>query len=449
MQFHLLSFEGPDGYARAGGIASRITGLSRALADAGFDTHLWFVGDPGEPGHDKEGSVNLHRWCQWISRHHPGGVYDGESGKADDYAASLPPYLLSEYLGPVVSRGERAVVLAEEWHTVHAVFHLDWLLRRAGMRDRVEILWNANNTFGFDAIDWARLARAARITTVSRYMAHRMREQGVEALVIPNGLNAEAFGAADPAAFAQLKYRFRERILLTKMARWDPDKRWLETIDTVADLKRQGGRPLLVARGGMEGHGSDVLSRARHAGLEVVHRDLPEPGPYGLIEALRGINGADMVVLRSHVDPLARRLLFRSADAVLANSRHEPFGLVGLEAMAVGGLACTGCSGEDYAVPGHNAMVLQTEDPSEFSRLFGVVHANPGLRRMMRRAGRRTAEQFAWPRVVEGSLLPRVGAVARAPHRPIAPSRRLATALQHRGADWLEGLWRGTAVRAG
>ena len=46
MQFHLLSFEGPDEYARAGGIASRITGLSEALAAAGFETHLWCVGDP-------------------------------------------------------------------------------------------------------------------------------------------------------------------------------------------------------------------------------------------------------------------------------------------------------------------------------------------------------------------------------------------------------------------
>src|SRR5688572_9891425 len=52
MQFHLLSFEGPDEYARAGGIASRITGLSEALAAAGFETHLWFVGDPHLPGHE-------------------------------------------------------------------------------------------------------------------------------------------------------------------------------------------------------------------------------------------------------------------------------------------------------------------------------------------------------------------------------------------------------------
>jgi glycosyltransferase involved in cell wall biosynthesis len=174
--------------------------------------------------------------------------------------------------------------------------------------------------------------------------------------------------------------------------------------------------------------------------LQVIERHVDARGPQGLVEALRDINGADMVVLRSHVDPHARRLLFRSADAVLANSRHEPFGLVGLEAMAVGGLACTGCSGEDYAVPGHNAMVLQTEDPTEFSRLFDVVRANPELRRTMRRAGRRTAEHFAWPRIVEGNLLPRVGAVAEVRSSRVSTRQRLVDALRHRGADLLEGL---------
>ena len=43
-QFHLLSFEGPDVYARAGGVATRVVGLAEALASRGFDTHLWFVG---------------------------------------------------------------------------------------------------------------------------------------------------------------------------------------------------------------------------------------------------------------------------------------------------------------------------------------------------------------------------------------------------------------------
>ena len=149
VQFHLLSFEGPDLYSRAGGIATRASGLAHALDAAAHETHLWFIGDPSAPGRERRGAhLDLHRWCQWISAHHPGGVYDGERGKEQDYSRSLPPVLV-EQLRPALARGERAVVLAEEWHTVHAVLHLDWLLRREGLRDRVAIFWNANNTFGF------------------------------------------------------------------------------------------------------------------------------------------------------------------------------------------------------------------------------------------------------------------------------------------------------------
>ena len=49
MQFHILSFEGSDSYARVGGLATRIEGLTEALAGAGAPTHLWFVGDPDLP----------------------------------------------------------------------------------------------------------------------------------------------------------------------------------------------------------------------------------------------------------------------------------------------------------------------------------------------------------------------------------------------------------------
>ncbi|HEY7493313.1 MAG TPA: hypothetical protein VIH59_19645 [Candidatus Tectomicrobia bacterium] len=78
MQFHVLSFEGSDAYARAGGIASHITGLTQGLAAAGFETHLWFVGDPDLPGHETQEQLRLHRWCQWLSHYYWGGVYAGE-----------------------------------------------------------------------------------------------------------------------------------------------------------------------------------------------------------------------------------------------------------------------------------------------------------------------------------------------------------------------------------
>jgi glycosyltransferase involved in cell wall biosynthesis len=108
------------------------------------------------------------------------------------------------------------------------------------------------------------------------------------------------------------------------------------------------------------------------------------------------------------VDPDSRRVLFRASDVVLANSSHEPFGLVGLEAMAVGGIACTGCSGEDYAVCGRNALVLQTGDAGEFVELFLSLQNNPQQVASMRRAGRRTARELAWPEVIRKDFLPRV-----------------------------------------
>ena len=57
LQFHVLSFEGPDEYSRAGGLATRVEGLTETLAALGFETHLWFIGDPEQPGHEIRGSL--------------------------------------------------------------------------------------------------------------------------------------------------------------------------------------------------------------------------------------------------------------------------------------------------------------------------------------------------------------------------------------------------------
>jgi glycosyltransferase involved in cell wall biosynthesis len=420
MHFHILSFEGPDAYARAGGIASRVTGLARSLADAGYETHLWFVGDPALAGHESQGRLRLHRWCQWISRYHPLGVYDGEEGKRSDYVVSLPPFLLREALLPHIQQGGQAVILAEEWHTVDAVLYLDRLLREAQVRDRVTILWNANNTFAFHRIDWNRLAEAAIITTVSRYMKHLMQGLGVSPLVIPNGLSAEALIQPERQDVVAFRSLMRHRTVLCKVARWDPDKRWLLAVEIVRALKQQGWRPLLVARGGIEAHGGDVFAAAAAAGLRVAERVLPKPGVNGLLKAMEGLDEVDLLDLRSPLNASTRRVLFQASGAVLANSEREPFGLVGLETMAVGGVACTGCSGEDYAVPGHNALVLETDNPQEFSVLFSELRANPMLDRALRRAGNATARHYMWSKIIQRHLLPRLRFLTNAPQMPLA-----------------------------
>jgi glycosyltransferase involved in cell wall biosynthesis len=349
-------------------------------------------------------------------------VYDGEEGKRADYAASLPLYLCQDVLLPHLLGGGQAAILAEEWHTVDAVLHLDWLLRQAGVRQQVTILWNANNTFAFDRVDWARLAQAAVITTVSRYMKHLMWGLGVNPLVIPNGLAAEAFMPPAQEAVAAFRSRLQKCTVVSKIARWDPDKRWLLAIDTVGAMKQAGWQPLLIARGGVEAHGAEVLARAAARGLRVVERALPQPGMGGLLHAISSVDDADMISLRSPVDPQSRQLLFRGSDAVLANSGREPFGLVGLETMAAGGVACTGGSGEDYAMPGCNALVLETTDPQEFLSLFGELRAHPVKERALRRAGRATARQYRWSEIVQRVLVPRVHCLT-APIVPLATTR--------------------------
>jgi glycosyltransferase involved in cell wall biosynthesis len=372
-------------------------------------------------------------------------VYDGEEGKRADYSASLPPFLLREVLLPHLRRGGRAVILAEEWHTVDTVLHLDWLLRGAAVRHQVTVFWNANNTFSFERIAWDRLAAAAVITTVSRYMKHLMWERGVDPLVIPNGLTADALVPPDREAVAAFRSRLRHRTVLSKVARWDPDKRWLLTIQTMRVLKDQGWRPLLIARGGMEAHGAEVLAAATAAGLRVAERASPTPGVRGLLQAVEGVDAADMVNLRTALDPESCRVLFRGAAAVLANSGREPFGLVGLETMAAGGVACTGCTGEDYVVPGQNALVLETTDPWEFVSLFRELHANPAQERALRRAGRATAERYAWRHIVQRLLLPRLHQVAetacghgsrRAAHCIRAGSGAHPHTIKQRLAEW-------------
>jgi glycosyltransferase involved in cell wall biosynthesis len=419
-QFHLLSFEGPDAYSRIGGLETRVSGLCQALVRAGHETHLWFIGQPDLPGYELRDGLHLHRFCQWISCYHPRGVYDGQHNKVPDFAGSLPPALVRDWLAPHVSQGGHAAIMAEEWQTADAVLHLDHLLRQTPWRNRVRMFWNANNVFGFEHIDWARLRRAAHVTTVSRYMRQLMESMQIEAVVLPNGLSPDVYMAPDHDTVAQLRAAFAGRIAITKMARWDPDKNWLGSVRLVAELKRLGHRPLLIARGGLEAHGIDVLRAMQTAGLHVAPRANSEGGMRGLSSTLSNTpQDVDVLNLTSHVDPDSRRALFCASDVVLANSTREPFGLVGLEAMAAGGIACTGYTGEDYAMSGRNAIVLQTGDPAEFVQLYLQVRHDPEYENSMRRAGRATARQYAWPSVIRTALAPRLGLSPREMKLPL------------------------------
>jgi alpha-amylase len=421
--FCILSFEGPDCYSQAGGLGVRITHLAEALAQRGFETHLLFVGDPFAPGRETQvnGRLTLHRWCQWISAHHPAGVYAAEEEKLWDFNHSVPWFVMEEIVRPAVGSGRLPIILAEEWHTAEALIHLHDQLVQADLRQKSVLFWNANNTMSFHRVNWSRLNEVAQLTTVSRYMKHLMWNDGLNPLVIPNGIPADLLEPPDDEQVRDLREALAPdpaTVMLFKVGRFDPAKRWLMAIEAAAQLKSQGHKVVFPLRGGIEPHGAEVLGRARQLGLSVVDVMAPASGNGQLLQwddvlaALAAAPPADIYNLRFFMTQELLRPFYAAADAVLANSGHEPFGLVGLEAMAAGGLVFTGATGEEYSLNGESAMVMDTDSPEEIVTHTLVLKTNPYRAAAMRQAARKQAAAFTWERVT-GVLLDKVQFVAQ------------------------------------
>ncbi len=437
--FILVSFEGPDPYSQAGGLGVRVSGLARTLAELDFETHLFFIGDPWLPGEERThgGRLVLHRWAQWISANCPGGVYHGEDGKAADLSASLPSYLLEHIVTPAIGAGRIPILLFEEWQTADCACRVSEALAARGIRDRAILAWNANNPYGFERIDWLRLARTTTITTISRHMRSIVRTCGVDARVIPNGIPDSSFEPVPETDVAHLNRAITDGFrsgLLFKMARWEREKGWTQALDAIRDARTSqrppgtrgdfsASAPVLVARsGGPTGEGAGLVHDAESRGLRVVSFDSEREFVAGLGEGIRG--GADVVSLRFGVSPSLARALYAASDGVLANSVSEPFGLVGLEAMAAGGVAFTGGTGEDYAISGRNAVVLETLDPMEIVARWREIAASPTLAARLRRAARKTARAYQWRTIV--NVL--VGSLAHeARHQALRQTRHAAS----------------------
>jgi glycosyltransferase involved in cell wall biosynthesis len=398
----LVAFEGPDRYSFVGGLATRMIDLADALVDRGYLVRHVFVGDPTLPAREEraEGRLVLERWSQWISVYHPRDVYDGEDGKWRDFSRTAPPHL-AELVASSAAQGRRSVLLFEDWQTANAAIATAAILGARG-RGTYALLWNANNTYGFGSIDFELLRRAASITTVSRFMRAELTAIGVDAAVLPNGIAERWLKTLPPTEARPLREAFGDRPTFVKVARFDPDKRWLWAIDAVAVMRDAGARPRLLMRGSRNPYADTVGARIRARGLSVERIALPPDGTTRDLAAAVATSAADILFLDYFIPERTLRAMYQAADGVLANSEKEPFGLVGLEVMASGGVAYVGRTGEDYAVPLGNAVVMQSDDPRELLATHLALRARPEVVRAIRADGRATAKRFVWPRVLDG-----------------------------------------------
>lgn len=400
----IVSFEGPDRYSSVGGLATRVTDLAPALAQRGYRVTHVFVGDPNLPPeatrHD--GRVRLVRWGQWISRFHPRDVYDGEWGKWRDLSDNGPRWLLDHVVAPARQRGRRVVLLFEEWQTAEAAMRTGELSYVAGLGEARMQFWNANNTYGCWNIDFARLVLTTRVTTVSRWMRSELQAFGVrDALVIPNGISKRALAAVPLADRTALRDAVGDALLFAKVARFDRDKRWPNAVDAVTLLRQRGTPVRFLFRGSAAPHRDEVLARIDAHGLSRESVRLgSDATPSDLARAIQ-TSRAEALFLDFFLSERLLRALYAAADGVLANSEREPFGLVGLEVLGAGGVAYVGVTGEDYAEPLGNCVVVRTDDPLEVAEAALLLRERPGLAKRIRAEGRVTAKRYVWPRIIE------------------------------------------------
>jgi glycosyltransferase involved in cell wall biosynthesis len=391
----ILSFEGPDRYASIGGLGTRVTQMANALDAIGCVVDLIFVGDPASAPVETRGNLTLRRWSQWISAQHPRNAYDGEMEKIADWESSLPGFVVDQIVAPTTASDERTLIICEEWQTAGVAIAIDRLARLRGVRNTFTLIWNANNTYGWEHVDFAALRDAAAITAVSKYMKFELARHGVPSLVIPNGIENRLLSGADPKLLAEMKQALAGRPTLVKVGRFDPDKNWLQAVDALAELHASGINARMIVRGGRDPYADVVFARAHERGLNVERIGYEGSDGHKVIDGIALAEGP-IIHLRAFLDDATLYALYAAADAVLANSGKEPFGLVGLEVMAAGGIAVCGATGEEYAEPFVNAIVCDTSDGRELATYLRALFADPGIADDMRRAGSETVGRYTW-----------------------------------------------------
>jgi hypothetical protein len=111
------------------------------------------------------------------------------------------------------------------------------------------------------------------------------------------------------------------------------------------------------------------------------------------------------------MSPCMLHVFYGAADFVLANSKHEPFGLVGLEAMAAGGVVLTGPTGETYSSDGEGAIALDTEHPGELILTIKCLGHQPEKALAIRQSAPYVAARYTWENVT-GILFEKIALAA-------------------------------------
>jgi glycosyltransferase involved in cell wall biosynthesis len=208
------------------------------------------------------------------------------------------------------------------------------------------------------------IARRARlVVTVSAFARAELAELlGVEAQVVPGGVDERFTPAADPEGARRALGLARPYVL------------------SVGSLTaRKNLAALVPAARALAGDGVDVV---------VAGGDRPQFAPEAGLSGIR---------LLGHVDDALLPGLYAGAEAFALPSLYEGFGLPVLEAMASGTPVVVATTGALPETSGGAAVFAEPDGDAFHAAITGLL-AHPGERERLRAAGLDHARRFTWER---------------------------------------------------
>jgi glycosyltransferase-like protein len=353
-----------------GGVVHTLA-VGEALGDLGVDVEVIALGAPGVgfsrdvrvpwrtfPGPSRAGTLDQR-------------VFDAVDALADGLAAmagSLPPILHTQdcISARAACRVRDAGAPVTVVRTVH---HVDDFTTEALVHCQRQAILEPD-----------------RVLVVSRPWQQRLRDEyGVEAEVVPNGVDLGRFRPAPVAAhLAELRAEVgaADRFLFLTVGGLEPRKGSDHLVRALAAVRPTVDRPPVLAVVG--GHSFQDHSAYRQAVLD----SLPGLG----LEL-----GVDVVVLGTvSDDDLAA--WYHAADAFVFPSVNEGFGLVVLEAMAAGlpVVATDIPVFREYLHPGVDSLLVEPGDVAGLAGALAAVMKDPATRRRLVEGGAAVAARHGW-----------------------------------------------------
>lgn len=155
--------------------------------------------------------------------------------------------------------------------------------------------------------------------------------------------------------------------------------------------------------------GFDVLLRA-FSQAQLAGTDLILAGDGVENDALRHLAGElgvqSRVIFWGRADRATTTRLFKGCNFFVLPSRHEPFGIVNLEAMAAGkAIIATRVGGvPEIIADGENGILIPPDNATALTQAMERLGTDLALKKRLAECGRTHAEQFSWSHIADQYL---------------------------------------------